>query len=133
MPKIPPRDNRRNRSARTIQDTAHGMSGLLQRISRRSDVVVSTDEAPGAAVSHSDPLSHIDAIRAGLPDSLRPHVTACLLRPGEWVLFADAAVWATRLRLAACEVMAQGGFAALLSGSPPPRITVRVAAAGRTR
>ena len=27
----------------------------------------------------------------------------------------------------------QGGFAGLLSGSPPPRITVRVAAAGRTR
>jgi len=102
------------------------MSGLLQRISRRSDVVVSTDGAPGA-------LSHIEAIRAGLPDALRSHVTACLLRPGEWVLFADAAVWATRLRMAACEAMAQGGFEALLSGSPPPRITVRVAAAGRTR
>src|SRR6186713_386461 len=86
MPKIPPRDNRRNRSARTIQGTAENMSGLLQRISRRSEVAVSTEGAPG-------PLSHIEVIRAGLPDGLRAHVTACLLRPGEWVLFADAAVW----------------------------------------
>lgn len=130
MPKIPPRDNRRNRSARTIQGTAQGigqgMGGLLQRISQRAEVAVSTEGAPGA-------LSHIDVIRAALPAALRAHVTACLLRPGEWVLFADAAVWATRLRMAACEVMAQGGFAGLTSGSPPPRITVRVAASGRNR
>jgi len=126
MPKIPPRDNRRNRSARTIQGTAENMSGLLQRISRRSEVAVSTEGAPG-------PLSHIEVIRAGLPDGLRAHVTACLLRPGEWVLFADAAVWATRLRMAACEALAQGGFRGLPAQSPPPRITVRVAAGSRAR
>ena len=126
MPKIPPRDNRPNRRSRTILGTADGMSGLLQRISRRAEVAVSTEGAPGA-------LSHIEVIRASLPDALRSHLTACLLRPGEWVLFADAAVWATRLRMAACEVMAQGGFPGLPSGSPPPRITVRVAAAARTR
>jgi len=102
------------------------MSGLLQRISRRSEVAVSTEGAPG-------PLSHIEVIRAGLPDGLRAHVTACLLRPGEWVLFADAAVWATRLRMAACEALAQGGFRGLPAQSPPPRITVRVAAGGRAR
>jgi hypothetical protein len=103
------------------------MGGLLQRISRRADVVLSNDREKSG-------LSHIEVIRAALPEALRAHVTDCLLRPGEWVLFADAAVWATRLRLAACEAMAEGGFAGLLAASAPvPRVTVRVAAATRAR
>ena len=57
---------------------------------------------------------------------LRAHLVNCLLRPGEIVLFADTAVWATRLRLAGCEAAAGGGFAELPGVGSGARITVRV-------
>jgi len=111
MPKKPPRDNPKNRVPRTVQSAA----GLLQRISLRAGIV-----SPAAAASH------IDVVRAALPEELRAHVVNCLIRPGEVVIFAGAAAWATRLRLAACEAASAGAFTDLPGITAPARITVRV-------
>ena len=145
MPKMPPRDNRRNRNSRTIQGAAEGMASLLQRMSRRSDVILSTatgsntgashiarsaHAADSPAVTESSPATAMDMVRAALPEGLRPHVLDCLLRPGELVLFTDAAAWATRVRMAACEAASSGAFSALPGVTTgTPKITVRVAAA----
>lgn len=136
MPKMPPRDNRRNRNSRTIQGAAEGVASLLQRMARRSDVILSTADGSHAGASHiagsadAAGSSALDVVRAALPDDLKPHVLDCLLRPGELVLFTDAAAWATRLRMAACEAAANGAFASLPPDAPgAPKITVRVAAA----
>jgi hypothetical protein len=74
----------------------------------------------------AEAASHIEVVRAHLPNELRPHVVNYLIRPGELVLFAETAAWATRLRLAACEAAAAGAFTALPGIAAPPRITVRV-------
>jgi hypothetical protein len=115
MPKKPFRDNQKNRVSRTVQSAA----GLLQRISIKAGIA-------GPATAGAQPASHIDVVRGHLPDELRAHVVNCLIRPGEIVLFADTAVWATRVRLAACEAAAAGAFAALPGIAAPPRVTVRV-------
>jgi hypothetical protein len=63
---------------------------------------------------------------AQLPEELRAHVAAVIGKPGETVVFADAAAWAARLKLALAEsppdIGAAGG-----------RITVRVMPAGTFR
>ena len=38
-----------------------------------------------------------------LPESLRSHLAAVALRPGELVLFVDGAAWASRLKLLLAE------------------------------
>jgi hypothetical protein len=134
MPKMPPRDNRRNPNSRTIQDAAEGVAKLLQRMSRKSDVILSTAEVSNAPASHIALPPLLEIVRRELPEELRAHVLDCLLRPGELVLFADAAAWATRIRLAACEVAAHGALSNLPGGSTTPvRITVRVSAGRRSR
>src|SRR5689334_24291580 len=102
MPKKPPRDNPKNRAVRTVQSAA----GLLQRIGQRAGVV---PPAPAGAA----PGSHIDVVRAHLPQELRAHVVNCLSRTDEVVLFADAAAWATRIRLAAGDAAATGAVTSL--------------------
>ncbi|HXC58146.1 MAG TPA: hypothetical protein VN645_02455 [Steroidobacteraceae bacterium] len=92
---------------------------MLRRISQKSGVV--PPATAGAATA-----SHIDVVRAQLPEELRAHLVNCLLRPGEVVLFADTAAWATRLRLAGCEAAAAGALAALPGVEVDSRITVRV-------
>lgn len=89
MPKTPPRDNPKNRALRTV----HSAAELLQRVSQQA----------GAARSATEDL------RLALPESLRPHLTNVLEKPGELVLFTDSAVWAGRLRLAAAELELAGG------------------------
>lgn len=122
MPKKPFRDNPKNRVSRTVQSAA----GLLQRIGQRAGIA--TPAAAGAAA-----VSHIEMVRAHLPNELREHVMNCLIRPGEVVLFADTAAWATRLRMAACEAAAAGAFTNLPEISGTPRITVRVTPARAAR
>ena len=114
MPKKPPRDNRRNRTSRTVQSAAT----VLRRISQKTGV------APPPLSAHTGGPSHIDVILAGLPAELRPHLANCLLRPGEIVLFAESATWATRLRVAAVEAAETGAFTRISGANP--RITVRV-------
>lgn len=115
MPKKPPRNNPKYRASRTVQSAA----SVLRRISQRTGVA--PPPLPGVAGAPS----HIDVIRAGLPEELRAHLVTCLLRPGEIVLFAVSAVWATRLRVAATEAAALGAFAEI-SGAATARITVRI-------
>src|SRR5512139_1876801 len=112
MPKKPPRDNPKYRAFRTVQSAAT----VLRRISQKTGVAA--PPAPGIAGASS----HIDQVRAGLPAGLRPHLVTCLLRPGEIVLFAESAAWATRLRVAAAEAADTGAFAGI-AGSANPRIT----------
>ena len=141
MPKKPPRDNPRNRNSRTIQGAAEGVANLLRRMSRRSDVILSTADGSDTRASHiarsANPAvcaavsgSIRDIVRGALPEELRPHVLDCLMRPAELVLFTDTAAWATRLRMAACEAAANGALSTLPAGvTGATKITVRVAAA----
>jgi hypothetical protein len=115
MPKKPFRDNPKNRLPRTVQSAA----GVLQRISQRAGIAL----PPAAGVAA---VSHIEMVRAHLPNDLRAHVVNCLIRPGEVVLFADTAAWATRLRMAACEAADAGAFSDLPEIKGTARITVRV-------
>jgi hypothetical protein len=122
MPKKPLRDNPKNRVSRTVQSAA----GLLQRISQRAGLA-------GPATAGLQPGSHIDVVRAHLPNELRAHVVNCLIRPDEVVLFADTAAWATRVRLAACEAAAAGAFIQLPGITARARITVRITPQRGTR
>jgi hypothetical protein len=91
MPKKPPRHNPQNRDGRTVQSAA----SVLQRISRKM----------GAPPSHiGQPL--LERLRELLPPELRQHLVEALEKSGELVLFADSAVWAGRLKLAAPELAA---------------------------
>ncbi|MFO1502475.1 MAG: hypothetical protein U1F39_01525 [Steroidobacteraceae bacterium] len=85
---------------------------------------------PGRAGAPGDGAPHIDVVRAGLPETLRPHLVTCLLRPEEIVLFAASAAWATRLRLAAVEAAEAGAFDAICAS---PRITVRITPQSQAR
>jgi hypothetical protein len=120
MPKKPPRHNPANRAFRTVQSAAT----VLRRISQKSGVVAPSQGGP-------DGPSHIDVIREGLPEELRPHLLSCLLKPAEIVLFAESATWATRLRVAAVEAADAGAFAGLPVANP--RITVRISPRLRER
>jgi len=118
MPKIPPRDNRRNRSLHTIQGTAEGVTGLLQRISRKAGVVL---PSPGSGAAGT---SMLERLRSTLPAGLQPHLMEVLEKPGELVLFTDSAAWATRIRLAVGESSEWANV---------PRITVRLMPRGGFR
>lgn len=114
MPKKPPRDNPKYRAFRTVQSAAT----VLRRISQKSGVV-----APPVPGTPGGP-SHIEVIRAGLPEALRERLVTCLLKPEEIVLFAESAAWAARLRVAAVEAAETGVFDALAGAKA--RITVRI-------
>jgi|GEM_PF-3623030 len=64
-----------------------------------------------------------------LPEVLHEHVTAAIAKPGELVVFVDAAVWAARLKLALAETPPQ------LAPEVPAdaRLTVRVMPGGQLR
>ena len=64
-----------------------------------------------------------------LPEALREHVTAAIAKPGELVVFVDAAVWAARLKLALAETAPQ--LAPQVAADA--RITVRVMPGGQLR
>ena len=101
MPKKPPRNNPPDRERRTVQSAA----SLLRRISQKSGVLVSG--VPGAAAglgALQAPQTLIERVRAQLPEDLRPRLVSCLEKPGELVLFADSAGWATRLKLSVAEL-----------------------------
>ena len=120
MPKKPPRHNPPNRAFRTVQSAAT----VLRRISQKSGVAT-------PALGGSGTPSHIELIRAALPEELRPHLLTCLLKPAEIVLFAESATWATRLRVAAVEAAETGAFEGLSGANP--RITVRISPRLRER
>ena len=109
MPKKPPRDNRRNRAARTVQSAA----AVLQRLIPRST---------GARI----PLGKQPLEKALLlvPESLRPRVVSAIDKPEELVIFMESAVWAGRLKLALAADTGLAGGA---------RITVKVAPQGAAR
>jgi hypothetical protein len=109
MPKKPPRDNRRNRAARTVQSAA----AVLQRlIPRRADAGFSSEKQP------------LEKALLRVPESLRPRVVSTVDKPEELVIFMESAVWAGRLKLAlAADTGLTGGT----------RITVKVAPQGAVR
>ena len=118
MPKYPSRD--KTRRPRVVRAKSSGE--LLQRITSGSAL---------AAIQQS--AVAIDALRqrllAQLPEVLRAHVTGVIAKPGELVVFADSAAWASRLKLT-------------LADAPPDlapeveatdRVTVRVMPTGEFR
>lgn len=114
MPKKPPRNNPRHGDRRTVQSAA----ALLRRITERSGGALPALPASGAAASL------IQRLRESLAEEVRPHLVEVLEKPGELVLFADSAVWAGRLKLAAADL------SGVLAGR---RQTVRVMPPGRPR
>lgn len=96
MPKKPPRDNRGPAELRTVHTAGASAARLLQRITRRAQVVLPGVGDPGAA----GPEAWLPRLRAGLPEELRPHLIAVLEKADGLVLFAGSAAWAGRLRLA---------------------------------
>jgi hypothetical protein len=65
----------------------------------------------------------------GLTEDLQPHVAAVIAKPGEVVVFADAATWAARLKL----VLAETPPDLSPEAGPGSRITVRVMPTGSLR
>jgi hypothetical protein len=109
MPKKPPRNNRRNRAARTVQSAAT----VLQRL---------IPQRASAAVSFQKQVLGKALLR--VPESLRPRVVSAIDKPEELVIFMESAVWAGRLKLAlAADTVPAGGA----------RITVKVAPQGAVR
>jgi hypothetical protein len=118
MPKKTRPHNPKNRAARTVQSAG----SVLRRISQQAGAACSVAGVP------ADAASHIDVVRALLPVALQPHLQACLLKPGELVLFAASAAWAARLRVAACEAADSGAFRQMSVIGDRAKITVRVMA-----
>ena len=87
MPKNPPRDNRRNRTLRTVQNSG----SILQRVMQR----------PGLQISLENQIT--ETLLAGLPEALRGHVIQVVDKGEELVILMDAAAWAARLKLALAE------------------------------
>jgi hypothetical protein len=99
MPKKPPRDNPRGPELRTVHSAGSGAAALLQRITRRAQVVL-----PGARDGASEPLSWLARLRQRLPQEQQAHLTDVIEKAGELVLFADSAAWAGRIRLSLPEL-----------------------------
>ncbi len=95
---------------------------LLQRTLRGDALAAVRLGADGAEVLRQ-------RLVAQLPEELRPHVAAVIAKPGEVVVFADAATWAARLKLALAESPPDMADAA----APGSRITVRVMPTGNLR
>ncbi len=115
MPKKPPRDNRKRPELRTVHTAGAGVAALLQRITRRAQVVL-----PGAETLRGTP-SWLERLRAALPASQRPHLVEVLEKEQALVLFVDSAAWAGRIRLSLPE---------LEELAPGRRLQVRLAARG---
>jgi hypothetical protein len=92
MPKKVPRNNPAGRSQRTV----HTVASLLQRINLKAGGNLPAPQMAAPAA--------LEQLRLLLPEELRPHLLEVLEKPGELVLFADSAVWAGRLKLAAAQL-----------------------------
>jgi hypothetical protein len=107
MPKKTPRNNRRNRAARTVQSAAT----VLQRlIPRRTGAGISIEK------------QSLEKALLRVPEFLRPHVVGAVDKPEELVIFMESAVWAARLKLALADTRLAGDT----------RTTVKVAPRGGT-
>ena len=107
MHKKPPRNNRRPAELRTVHTAGAEAARLLQRITRRAQVVLpgAQGDPAGAAAERS----WLERLRAALPEELRPHLRSVLEKPDGLVLFAGSAVWAGRLKLALPELAGVAG------------------------
>jgi hypothetical protein len=94
MPKKPPRHNPQRRELRTVHSAGSTAAALLQRITRRAQVVL-----PGLGPPEGDPGAWLARLRERLPEEQRGHLKEVLEKAGELVLFADSAAWAGRIRL----------------------------------
>lgn len=110
MPKKPPRNNPPIRERRTVQTAA----SVLQRITSRVGGPLAGLPSQKAA------MALIDRLRPLLPEDVQPHLMEVLEKPGELVLFADSAVWAARLRLAASDLSAATAGRRLVVRVLPP-------------
>jgi len=93
MPKKPPRNNPKARELRTVHTAGDSAAALLQRISRRAQVVL-----PGGGGAGGAP-SWLSRLQAALPAEQRPHLVEVLEKEGALLLFVDTAAWAARVRL----------------------------------
>ena len=115
MPKYPPRDKQtRPRRARP-----RPAGDILQRATQGDALAAIRLGAAGAEALRQRLL-------AQLPEDLREHVAAVIAKPGETVVFADAAAWAARLKIALAERAPD-------VGTPGARMTVRVMPSGTFR
>ncbi|HUG72680.1 MAG TPA: hypothetical protein VMK82_04580 [Steroidobacteraceae bacterium] len=104
---------------RTVHTAGAGAAALLQRMTRRAQVVL-----PGSRQAQGEPVSWLSRLRERLPEEQQAHVTEVLEKAGELVLFADSAAWAGRIRLS---------LPALAEVSAGRRITVRLMPQRRER
>lgn len=116
MPKKPPRDNRKRPELRTVHTAGAGAAALLQRITRRAQVVLPTAGAGSGAACW------LERLRAALPLDQQPHLVEVLEKEQALVLFVDSAAWAGRIRLSLPELEELAGGREL---------QVRLAARGR--
>lgn len=112
MPKKPPRHNPPRKELRTVHSAGSGAAALLQRITRRAQVVL-----PGSDLPQGDPGTWLRRLRERLPEEQRVHLKEVLEKAGELVLFADSAAWAGRIRLS---------LPALVDAAAGRRMTVRL-------
>lgn len=93
MPKKPPRDNRNRPELRTVHTAGASAAALLQRITRRAQVLL---PAVSGAVAGG---SWLERLREGLPEEQRRHLVDVLEKEQGLLLFVDSAAWAGRIRL----------------------------------
>ena len=105
MPKKPPRDNRGRRELSTVHTAGDSAARLLQRITKRAQVVLPAGGPRAGAAGES----WLQRLQAALPEELRPHLLAVLEKPDGLVLFAGSATWASRLKLALPELAEAAG------------------------
>jgi hypothetical protein len=104
MPKKTPRNNRRNRAARTVQSAAT----VLQRLIPRR-----------AAAGISIEKQSLEKALLRVPEFLRPHVVGAVDKPEELVIFMESAAWAARLKLAlAGDINPAGGARTIVKVAP---------------
>lgn len=109
MPKKPPRDNRAAVELRTVHTAGDSAARLLQRITKRAQVVL-----PGAGpAAASGGETWLARLQAALPAELRPHLLGVLEKADGLVLFAGSATWASRLKLALPDLAEAAGQRAL--------------------
>jgi hypothetical protein len=92
MPNKPPRDKQlRPRTARP-----RTAGDLLQRVSAGGTLAAVRQSASGAPALRQRLLTQ-------LPETLGSHIATVIVKPGEVVVFVDAAAWAARLKIALAE------------------------------
>jgi hypothetical protein len=112
MPNKPPRNKQDGRKSGRPYSTADLLQRITRHSGRQSEELQSITEQPSLR----------DRLLAALPAELKPHFLELREKPSELIVFTDAAVWATRIRLAlvgqalvgparlVIKVMPRGGF-----------------------